>query len=565
MLPDKDRVQETQQVAPAAEPSRMAEHLARSSSSALESLLGQATVELLQRFGPEATTRDSLAYFIVSVYGRRGCLRRKEIRELLLKGLRPAESSDLCLALRLPNVWPSHTLDGVNFSVDTDSLEGLERWYEIDRDDVDTPYEGGEGSHRAVATHQLWDHQLRAFQEIRQKISNPERSVLVHMPYGSGKLRLVATVVTDLYRSESSEKSIIWFAPGAALCEEAFTELSSVWRQLGSRDVTITQLYGAHKQVYIAETECAGSPETPRWDLSRIKGQIAVVDILALRGDDPGLSAIGEFASSVVFADAECLVHKAGTDILNRIRSGGKFTTIGMIAASASAIPEPSKKVLGQLFRENYVALDAEAELLSIRESGHFSDVKVEAIDVSSASHASQVPSSSSLEQDELEYGADYVRGLATSVERNERILSILKGENSKSGKVIFYAATSESARLFAGLLYMGGIKARSVTSDESPESRKIGLQRFNARPEKVLCVHGFFVSGREVEDVSACIVAMLGKSRANVTSMVGRLVQGRKASAEPLRLIVASDRAGDDAWVSQISEWSVLNDKEWK
>lgn len=565
MLPDKDAIEAAQLVAPAVAHSRVAEHLARSSSAELEPILGPATVNLLRRLGTEATTRASLAYFIVSVHGRRGCLRRKEIRELLLKELLPAESTELCQILQMPTVWPTRTLGGLNFDVDTNSLEVLERWYDVDRDEFEAPYEDGEGSHRAVATHRLWSHQLRAFQDIRQKISNPDKSVLVHMPYGSGKLRLVATAVTDLYRSESSDKSIIWFAPGAALCEEAFEELCNVWRQLGSRDVTITQVYGANRQVYTEDAGRPGSPETPRLDLSRLRGLIAIVDILALRSDDEGLSAMGEFASSVVFADAECLVHKTGADILNRMKLGGEFRTIGIITASADAIIESNRQLLGQLFKGSYIALDADSELASIRESGEFSDVHVEAVDLSSVSRASNVVSPSIGGEGELEYGPEYVAAVSESVERNERILAILKKESSKSGKVIFYAATSESARLFAGLLYMEGIKARSVTADESPEARKLGLQRFNARPEKVLCVHGFFVSGAEVADVSVCVVAMLGKSRANVFSMVGRLVHGRKSTADILRLIVASDRPMDDSWVSQISKWSALNAEEWK
>ncbi|MFM0025325.1 hypothetical protein PQR70_03460 [Paraburkholderia madseniana] len=522
---------------------RLTEHLARNETPELTSLLGSPTIELLGKLGPEATSPAGLAYFIVSVHGERGALRRRDIRALLLSKLNKSEATDLCHLLQLPVFSPFQTLSDIDFDAAPGSLELVERWYGVPSDDIEAPLRESEGSYKAVASHKLHAHQLNAYRKLRRAIAHPPCSVLVHMPFGAGKLRLVATAALDLYRSEADHRSIVWLAPGTAMCEEAFLELQEVWRQLGSRDTTILRLYG----------------DRPTRDLDQLGGAIAVVDILRLSKDDSALKNLGSVTSVVVLADAESLVHPVGAEIVRKMSAGGVFSVVGILAPSGAAIPAgPARSALKAAFSDACVTVAADDELQSLRDVGDFADIEATVVHLVGPSATSTPPVLTN--SDSLDFDQSYVNGLGNNVERNERLLAILKRESAGKGRVIFYATTAENARLFAGLLPVQGVKARSVTADESLAERTLALQKFVAREERVLCVHGLLLSGSSVPNVSVCVMALPGKSRAAFLSTIGRLVHARDADLPTLRLIVAADSQDDAGWVGSLSTWSTLD-----
>lgn len=526
--------------------SLVAAHLARNETSALTALLGPATMELLSKLGADVTSPKALAYFIVSVHGELGALRRRDVRSLLLSKLDNLEAADLCNQLQLPVIAPLRTLNGIDFDA-PDNLWLLDRWYGVGTEEVEVPPQLSEGSQKAVASHKLHAHQLNGFRELRRAIAHPPVSVLVHMPFGAGKLRLVATAVLDLYRLEADDRSIIWLASGAAMCEEAFIELQEVWRQLGSRDTTIFQLYGEH----------------PNRDLDQLGGAIAIIDILRLSKDDPALETLGSVTSVAVFADAESLVHPVGAEIFRKMSAGGVFSMVGILASSGDSIPlGPARDALKSVFSGACITISADNELQALRDLGDFTDIQGEVVHLTTAppTRTSTNFPSDAISDDSLEFDHFYVNELGNNVERNERLLEILQAESKGKGRVIFYATTGENARLFASLLLVQGVKARAVTAEESPEARTLALQKFVAREERVLCVHGFVLSGRSVPDIFACVMASPCKSRATFLSTIGRLVQARAADLPTLRLIVAADSQADAGWVGSLSTWSPLN-----
>lgn len=526
---------------------RLVAHLARNNTSALTALLGPSIMALLGKMGTDVTSPTGLAYFIVSLHGERGALRKQDIRSLLLSKLDNSEALDLCDLLQMPAISPLRTLSAIDFDAEPSNLEILDRWYGVEIDELEEPLEPSEGSQKTIASHKLHAHQLNAFRELRRAIANPPVSVLVHMPFGAGKLRLVVTAALDLYRSEADDRSIIWLAPGAAMCDEAFLELQEVWRQLGSRDTTILQLYGDH----------------PVRDLDQLGGAIAVIDILQLSKDNSALEKLGSITSVAVFADAENRVHPVGAEIVRRMSAGGKFRAVGILATSGTAFPPgATQSALMDAFPDACITIAANDGLQSLRQVGDFTDIDGTVVNLTSASPTS-APADALFpptNDDALDFDHTYVNELGNNVERNEHLLKILKKESKGRGRVVFYATTAENARLFAGLLMVEGVKARAVTADESPAARDLALQKFVARDEKVLCVHGFLLPRNSVPEISVCVMASPGKSRAAFLSTVGRLVQARVADLPRFRLIVAADSQADAGWLESLSTWSTLH-----
>jgi hypothetical protein len=503
-------------------------------------------MELLsKKLDPRATSPRGLAYFLVTVHGDREVLRRQDIRVLLISKLTQEEATQLCEFLQMPAISPHQTLAGFNFNTPR-NLELLGTWYGVESEESEEPAQLPEGSQRAIATHKLRAHQLRAFRELRRAIGSPV-ATLVHMPFGAGKLRLVATAALDIFRSADDDKSVVWLAPGAAMCEEAFLELRDVWSQLGTRDITLLQLYGSY----------------PARDLDRLGGSIAVIDIHQIAKKGPALQKLGAGAALVILADAQDLVHPVGAEIIKQMSADGPFPLVGILASSGAAIPEgPGRNDLKTAY-SNYITVAAQDEgLLSLRDVGDFKHISGSVVDVIGAQPPDESSAGSLRASDEssLDFDSAYVSKLDNNVKRNENLLELLKQESRRSGRIVFYATTPASARLFAGLLPVLGIPAASATSDESPATRTLAIQRFVAREENgVLCVHGFLLAGSSIPAIAACVMASPTKSRASLLSTVGRLVQARDANLPALRLFVAADSQADIALVESLSGWSTL------
>lgn len=518
---------------------KLVEHLARCESDSLVALLGDATADLLKIVGNDAFNKEGLAFLIVSMYEAEGALRNKAIRSLLFSNLKGDEGRALCEVLGFPASAALMTLNGVDFENNALNLSSLMSWYDVAFDANDLTARDVEGSRKAVANQRLRSHQLVAFRNIRQFIASPDTSVLVHMPFGSGKLRLVATAVLDLYRSEPDGRSIVWLGVGEALCEEAFIELREVWEQIGSRDVTIYRVYG-----------CRPVP-----DLGGLENCIIVADITRLDVERVELERLGKNTRVVVLGDAEHVAHPSGTKIIEGLSKEGAFSLVAISAAPASALtPMLHQSEFRARFTGACISFDDEDPLKLLREEGYVGQILSEIQHVKCGVAKFE-------DDNALDFSFEYLNLLSKDVERNQCLLDLLLTESQAAGRVIFFATTAEHARLFAGLLFLRGVKAMSVTSEASPEDRFRAINQFNIRDAKVLCVHGIFISGDSIPDVSVAVIAMPTMSSAVFLGLVGRLASARNLDSSHLRVIVASDSAPEQKLlVETLGVWNKLD-----
>jgi hypothetical protein len=367
------------------------------------------------------------------------------------------------------------------------------------------------------------------------------------MPFGAGKLRLVATAALDFFRSVDDDKSVVWFAPGPAMCEEASVELRDIWKQLGSRDITLLQLYGNY----------------PNRDLDQLGGTIAVIDILRVTKDDPSLQKLGASTAVAIFADAQDLVHPVGSEIVKSMSAGGPFPLVGILATTGAAIPqESSRDDLKKAYASCITIAEEEGALQALRDVGDFTHIVGSVVDLTGTkpSAATDAQASPLVNDSSLDFDPAYVNELDNNVQRNESLLSLLQSESKNSGRVVFYATTAASARLFAGLLHILGTPAVSVTADESPATRTLAIQRLVARHiSGVLCVHGFLLTGSSFPGMGSCVMASPIRSKASFLSTIGRLVQARDTNIPALRLIVTADSQADITLVQSLGTWSTL------
>ncbi len=499
---------------------KLEEHLARCGSESLIALLGEATMTLLRRVNSSALQPKGLSYLIVRTFGEEGALRNRDIRKLLFSKLTEDEGTALCELLDLPAFASFTILNDADFDNNLSNVEILSRWYDVSYEAPDLVSRENEGSRKVTAGQKLRSHQIKAYQKLRRAIADPNASALVHMPFGAGKLRLVATAVLDLYRSEPDGPVVVWLAPGEALCDETFIELKQVWGQLGLRDVTIFRLYG----------------NRPMQDLGSLENCIVIADITKLGRNDAGLAQLGQRTRVVVLSDAEHIGHPVGADLIEKMAENGNFSVVGISALPGSAISAgQSKNAVETVFAGSCISIEDNDPVSLLRAAGD-----VDTIDVGTK----EVPYGvAQIDENWFDLSSESAVELSKNVDRNEAILELLLNEAKISGRVVFFATTAEHARLFAGLLELRAVRAMAVTSEKSPEQRALEIQKFNARDIKILCVHGFFLSGESVPEVSVGVIAAPTLSEAVFHEMVGRLASDRRGhKGSPLRLVLVAD-----------------------
>lgn len=498
-------------------------------------------MKCLQQFGSAAVTPQGVAYLLVRTIGERGSLNRQSVRKLLFDHLNLAEGQALCRILGYPDHSPSLTLDGIDFDTDSHNADMLTRWFDVSEEAVDTNFFASEGSRKAIAGHKLHPHQINGYQMLRRTISDSEKCVLVHMPCGAGKMRLVATAVLDLYRSEPDGKAIVWLAPSEVLCDEAFDELRLVWEQLGSRDITIYRIYG--------------NRVVP--DLDNLVNCIVVADITRLDQKTPGLKSLGERARVLILGDAELIGHSSSACIIKKMTDSGTFNIVAISASPGTVI---DSGYFADAIRKEFGSIKIEmkdefprAQLCSI---GNISSIDVR-IEMVSSTPITVDPDLFDLSIANLEL-------LSQDAVRNDALFKILLRESKLNEKTVFFAPTAEHARLFAGLLSLRGTKAMQITGELSPDQRARAITQFNARDDKILCIHGFFLSGGSVSKASMGVIAMPTLSEAVFNQMVGRFASDREnSSSVPLKIIIVDDQIpGFQRFINSLNIWNDLKEK---
>ena len=90
---------------------------------------------------------------------------------------------------------------------------------------------------------QLKDYQAEiSFKAIRH-LERANTRFLIQMPTGSGKTRVAMEVISH-FLNENSERSVVWLAERAELCEQAMETFIDVWSHLGQRAIGICRLWG---------------------------------------------------------------------------------------------------------------------------------------------------------------------------------------------------------------------------------------------------------------------------------------------------------------------------------
>lgn len=507
---------------------KLKRHLAEQGVDVLTPLMGTQFVELLQHVGQEALAPAVMAETIVTSRGAAAVLDDPSALGILIDHLTDEDAIHLCTALSQPTVMPRATLRDVDFTR-ANFKKTLFEWYGVPYPEPKTV--SAEPSRRLSSASKLRTYQGPAYRQLRRELHLPGSKVLVHMPFGAGKLRSVVTAVLEAFRSDEDGGNVFWLAPDECLAEEAANELESVWYQLGLRDLTTYTLFGGtsfplldglSNAVVIADIASLAEA-IDKW-------RVAETDVEQIFRD------FGKKTRYVVVGDATQVQLPSVRDILELMIPSSDAKLIGICAAPALAVEHNmTVKALKDAFGGKIVEIADDEPMAALQLAGETDPIAVFAIDSPLT---------------ELEGGDDPVALPATTVnllsehaERNKTLLNELLSLASVENRIVFYAATAMQARLFASMLSLKGKPAMALTDEMVSSQRSVEVTRFNSDEHmQILCVHGALVSSEKLDNITAVVIGKPLVSSAVLYEVVGRLASSRKRLLSPVKVYAVRD-----------------------
>lgn len=374
----------------------------------------------------------------------------------------------------------------------------------------------------------LHDYQESASEEIR-KILRTEGSAagkaMIELPTGAGKTRVAVESIVKSFLAEEIQGPILWIAPSAELCEQAFQCWSEVWREFSDeRALLIGRLWSKHD---------VSEPET---NLSVIIATDAKLDTSIVNNPNYDWLAI---PTAVIVDEA----HVAGesqryTRIFTWLGVDGRHHDRPLLGLSATPFkgrkPEATDRLAAR-FGRNLVNSLGDDPIAELQRRGVLSRVTREVLDGTNIE----------LDQKELNAVAQFNKLSATVLakieadeKRTTRIIDHVV-QLPEDWPVLIFTSSVLSAQISAALLRSLNVSAESISGTTRPHERRRITNSFRRGDTRVLVNCDVLTQGFDAPLVRALYIARPTLSPGLYMQMVGRGLRGRLNGGSDECLIV--------------------------
>lgn len=365
----------------------------------------------------------------------------------------------------------------------------------------------------------FYEYQLQVAQDAYRRLKTSPRTVMIHMPTGSGKTRTAMHIVARYFR-EQGPTTVLWLASVKELIEQAADSFEKAWETLGERDCTVVRWYG-----------------NANFNLDQSVNQNALIvaglqKLCAVHKRSPDdILAISKKVSLIVFDEAHQAIAPVYKSLIEFLRLFGQqeMALLGLSATPGRSSDEESNR-LSDFFHKEKVSIKTTPETCStpikyLIENGYIANVKFRKIDFPDASI-----------YEKRSRGGDYSTNELSEIgevqSRNRIVFSEAKKLLDRHDKIIIFSPSVVHARFTAALLKAEGHQAYAVSAETPKEERSYILKKFSAesRTPQALCNFGVFTTGLDVPAISAALVARPTRSLVLYSQMVGRAIRGERS-----------------------------------
>jgi DNA repair protein RadD len=368
----------------------------------------------------------------------------------------------------------------------------------------------------------LFEHQRTVVGSVIRRLNEPTRCVVLHLPTGAGKTRCAMHVLAHHFLDRESAV-VVWLAYSQELLEQAASEFEVAWGYLGNREIEVLRYWGGNRS-----SELASAADTlVVASLSKMYS--------SLRSNPDDILGLADHTTLTVMDEAHQSIAATYKDLLELLRwKRQDALLLGLTATPGRTWADiEADRALSDFFGGQKVTLDIpgyDNPVAYLIEEGYLARPTFVTLNVSGGWSLSDEDRRSLASS--LDVPPAILESLASSEQRNLRIVAAVEELVTRHRRVLVFAATVGHARLLSGVLAARGHHARAVTGETSPVERERAIRDFrsNAGRPMVLTNYGVLTTGFDAPATSAIVIARPTRSLVLYSQMVGRALRGPRA-----------------------------------
>ncbi len=492
--------------------------LSGAKSKAVQELLSQSTVELVERMSPGLLGTEEVNRIAAVVVDPAEALLDTGTRLKIIRLLPLPKARELCGALGFESGRsPYETLEA---KVGDISIEQLFDFFGI-VEDPRAPKFAAPISQGVQATYGLFPHQRSAATKVAAALKKPPRKVVLHMPTGAGKTRTAMHLVARHLR-ENEPTVVVWLAQNRELLDQAAEEFEKAWSPLGDRNVQLMRFWGS-KRAPIADLN----------DGLLVAGLAKMVALDARNANT--MLALADRASLIVIDEAHQAIAPTYARILQALSSKRPDNALlGLTATPGRSWSEIEEdKRLSDFFEGQKVVLEVDG----------YDDPVTFLMDQEYLArpyfHQLNAPTETSLDEADIRSMDNdpdltdvILEKIGLDAARNEAILSAIVDALTRHDRIIVFTPSVENARLLQAMLTIKSVEAVFVAGETESGERERRIKRYKSSGSNkiVMLNYGVLTTGFDAPRTSCAIIARPTKSLVLYSQMVGRATRGVRA-----------------------------------
>lgn len=520
--------------------------LSRMDNAWFQDKLGPRIVRILQALDDRNNRTNALRTAFEVRYPPRAALANPSIRNGLFEALRLSEAEELAIGLKLKGE-PYLALKNCKLRNDSANFNDCCEFFGLpleNKSEISEP----ESIEQVISRYSLFNHQLKAVENVWLELNRRPARVVLHMPTGAGKTRVAMHVVCR-HLIENAKAVVTWLANSEELCEQAAAEFRSAWESLGNQQAKIYRLWG-NRNIPISDI-----------DHGLVIGGFAKLYSIA-RNNPPQIASLGDRTTLLVIDEAHQAVAPSYDLVINAIaaRHPGKMPVLGLTATPGRTWNDLDEdRKLSNFFNRTKVTLSIPGFTNPVEyliNEGYlarpifrkFGTARITSQDILSLESHLDIPKEllTKLAEDEL---------------RTIQIISEAEKLCKRHKRIIIFATTVAHCFELTSVLTVQGIECKCVTGESISSERSQAIEWFkeDGNTVRVLVNFGVLTTGFDAPKTSAALIARPTISLVLYSQMVGRALRGPKAGGSSAAEIVTVgdiDRPGFGDLGSAFNNW---------
>ena len=361
---------------------------------------------------------------------------------------------------------------------------------------------------------ELFKYQKEVMSELISSLNDSNDRVLVQLPTGSGKTRIMMEAIQQLTINSDSPFTVLWLAHSEELLEQAISTFKKVWAAKGTYSATLHRLYGHY------------NPNDLLFSNSIIFAGLQKIS--RLKVDDELFLEIKNNISLVVVDEAHKSLANTYERSISQLIENNNAKLVGVTATPGRSYDiSPENRDFAKFFNDNLITPDlGEDPIKTLQDMEILATVNRKVIDTN-------------IDIPDYEISSTTLKTLGRMKARNILLMNEIQLHSNEKRPTLVFSCSVEHSRLLATGLAQRGVSAAYVDYTKSPSSRRADIERFQNGEISVLINFGVLSTGFDAPEIQALIIARPTSSLILYSQMIGRGLRGLRVGGNKEVIVV--------------------------